>query len=270
MAVPDKPWQLKMFDRALKKKQKLEALRQHLRDLHGKHCLLLTCGDNNGAMNYRIREWGGQWLWAEFEGANIKEIEGLLQEPVIRIDKGTCVLPFTDGSFDCVLTIDCHEHLADPFPLNEELWRITKPGGKVVVTVPNGDNRKLAVRIKRMVGMNKVEYGHTVIGYKFPELRAMLEKPGFRPCAHSSYSKFFTEMLELGINFTYVKILAGRGKVSTEEGTIAPTTQDQFKSVAKTYRLYSALYPFLWLLSQLDALLFFVSGYAVVVEARKA
>ena len=263
------PWQLKMLDKALKKKQKLEALRKHLRHLQKSRCLLITCGDNNGAMNYRIREWGGHWFWAELEDTNIVEMKTLLQEPVVKLDKTTCALPFLDASFDCVLTIDCHEHLADPLPLTRELWRITKPGGKVVITVPNGDSRKLAVRVKHLVGMTKVEYGHVVIGYEIPQLFSMLETSGFEPRASSSYSRFFTEILELGINYTYVKILGKRGKVRVEEGTIAPTSQDQFRSVAKSYRFYSLLYPFLWLVSQLDALLFFVAGHAVVVEARK-
>jgi SAM-dependent methyltransferase len=262
-------WQLKMFDKALKKRQKLAALRRHLQDLGKKRCLLLTCGDNNGAMNYRIREWGGQWTWAELEEPNIKEIESLLQEPVVKVDNSTCKLPFADASFDCVVTIDCHEHLTDPALLNRELCRLTKTGGKVVVTVPNGDHRKLAVRIKHLLGMTKKEYGHVVIGYQVPELRMMLARVGLSPGASSSYSKFFTEMIELGINFIYVKILAKRGKVKVAEGTIAPTTQDQLRSVGKTFKVYSMIYPLLKAVSQLDTLLFFTIGYAVVVEARK-
>jgi SAM-dependent methyltransferase len=263
------PWQLAMFNKVLKKRQKIDTLRKHFQDLQGEHCLLITCGDNNGAMNYHIRTWGGQWTWAELEDSNVQEIASLLGEPVVELDKSTCKLPFLDASFDCVLTIDCHEHLVDPLLLNKELCRVTKPGGKVVVTVPNGNERKLAVRIKHMIGMTKTEYGHVVVGYEIPTLQAMLEKVGLKPCTSSSYSKFFTEMLELCINFTYVKILATKSKAHVEEGTIAPTSQEQLKSIAKTYKLYSLAYPLLWIIAQFDALLFCATGYAVVVEARK-
>jgi SAM-dependent methyltransferase len=263
------PWQLMMLDKALKKRQKLAALKKHLRDLPGNRCLLLTCGDNNGAMNYRIREWGGDWVWAELEDAHIRTIEKLLEEPVVAVNKADCRLSFSDAAFDCVVTIDCHEHLQDPQILNAELSRVTKPGGKVIVTVPNGNRRKLAVRIKELVGMTQSEYGHVVLGYEIPDLRSMLDKVGLKPHASSSYSKFFTEMIELVINFIYVKILARRGKTIAEEGTIAPTTQEQFKSVDKTYKIYSIMFPFLWTVSQLDRLLHFSTGYAVIVEARK-
>ena len=263
------PWQLAMLDRALKKRQKLAALKKHLKDLPGNRCLLLTCGDNNGAMNYRIREWGGDWLWAELEDAHIRTIEELLQEPVVAVSKADCRLSFADAAFDCVVTIDCHEHLKDPQLLNAELSRVTKPGGKVIVTVPNGNRRKLAVRIKEFVGMTQSEYGHVVIGYEILALRSMLEKVGLKPHSSSSYSKFFTEMIELGINFMYVKILARKGQVVVDEGTIAPTSQEQFNSVNKTYKIYSIMFPFLWTVSQLDRLLHFSTGYAVIVEARK-
>lgn len=263
------PWQLAMLDKALKKRQKLAALKKHLRDLPGNRCLLLTCGDNNGAMNYRIREWGGDWVWAELEEAHIKTIEALLQEPVVAVNKEDCRLLFPDASFDRVVTIDCHEHLKDPNLLNKELSRVTKADGRVIVTVPNGNRRKLAVRIKEFVGMTQSEYGHVVIGYEIPALRSMLQKVGLKPHSSSSYSKFFTEIIELGINFVYVKILATKGTVVVDEGTIAPTSQEQFNSVNKTYKIYSIMFPFLWTVSQLDKLLHFSTGYAVIVEARK-
>jgi hypothetical protein len=76
-------------------------------------------------------------------------------------------------------------------------------------------------------------------------------------------------MIELGINFVYVKILASKGTVVADEGTIAPTTQEQFNSVNKTYKIYSIMFPFLWTVSQLDRLLHFNTGYAVIVEAHK-
>jgi hypothetical protein len=117
--------------------------------------------------------------------------------------------------------------------------------------------------------MTQSEYGHVVIGYEIPALRSMLQKVGLKPHSSSSYSKFFTEMIELGINFMYVKILARKGKVVVDEGTIAPTSQEQFNSVNKTYKIYSIMFPFLWTVSQLDKLLHFSTGYAVIVEARK-
>jgi SAM-dependent methyltransferase len=265
----ERPWQLRMFDKTLKKKMKIEHLKVHLGPLEGKNCFMVTCGDNNGAMNYHLRNAGGKWTWADFEETAVNQIEELLKEPVTPLDKHRCSIPFSDESFDCVVVIDCHEHLVDPLPFTKELWRITKKGGKIVVSVPNGDEDMLGVKIKNWIGMTKEKYGHIVTGYDIPELGELLQKANLTPVASKSYSKFFTEMLELIVNFAYVMILSKRGDVKVEEGTIAPSTKDQLKSVEKTYKFYRLVYPVFRLISTLDALLFLTKGYAVVMEARK-
>ncbi|MBI2837408.1 MAG: methyltransferase domain-containing protein [Acidobacteria bacterium] len=264
------PWQIKMFNKSLKKRMKVATLAGHLRSVGDKRCLLLTCGDNNGAMNYQIRKLGGAWTWADMEGHSIPDMESLLGEKVLHLPlEDGRKWPIEDGAFECVVAIDCHEHLDAPKALNLELARITRPGGTLIVTTPNGNERKLAVRIKHMVGMTKEKYGHKVVGYDIPDHERMLSDVGLRPVASSSYSRFFTEMLELCINFAYVNLLSKKKEAVVPEGTIAPTTQDQFKSINKTYKIYSMIYPFFWLASKLDYLLLFTRGYAVVVEARK-
>lgn len=45
-------------------------------------------------------------------------------------------LPFVDNSFDLVATLDVLEHLEDDRQALKEIWRVLKPEGKVVFTVP--------------------------------------------------------------------------------------------------------------------------------------
>ncbi len=263
------PWQLKMFNRSLKKKMKVAALAGHFPALADRDCLLVTCGDNNGAINYKLRALGGRWTWADFETQGIPGMEELLGEPVVKLDGQTSRLPFPDGSFDLVVSIDVHEHLNDPLPVTRELARVTRAGGTVIVTTPNGNEKKLAVRIKKAIGMDAKAYGHRRTGFDIPDLRQLTEAAGLTYRRGSSYARFFTEMLELAINFLYVKVLAGKSAAPVEAGTIAPVNQGQLNSVKKSYRLYSLLYPFLWLISRLDFLIAFTRGYAVVIETVK-
>jgi ubiquinone/menaquinone biosynthesis C-methylase UbiE len=46
-----------------------------------------------------------------------------------------------DNSIDLVLSIGVLEYLADPASHLKELARVTKPGGSIILTVPNGSNR---------------------------------------------------------------------------------------------------------------------------------
>jgi SAM-dependent methyltransferase len=262
------PWQLLMFSRTLKKKLRLAALRQILGGpLPGQRCLLVTCGDNNGAINYLVREQGGQWSWADCEEKSLAEMAALLGEAVTHVQPGR--LPYQDGQFDCVVTIDVHEHLGDPEAFTREVRRVLTPGGRAVVTVPGGDQRKLVNRLKSAVGMTRERYGHVRDGFSVAELQALLRRAGIEPARELTFSRFFTELIELGINYAYVKRLAKKSAVVVSEGTIAPATADQLRSVQKVYRLYSAIYPFVWLVSQLDRLLFFTAGYVVLVEGRR-
>ncbi len=261
------PWQLQMFRRTLKKRQKLRALLDMAGSLDEQRCLLVTCGDNNGALNWHFKQAGGRWEWVDAEEDSAAQIAAVTGDPVHPMDKANPALPFPENTFDLVISIDVHEHLEAPLALNWEITWVLKPGGRAVVTTPNGDPAKLATRVKGWIGMGPEVYGHLVIGYDIPALESQLQDVGLEPYASASYSRFFTEMLELLINFAYVKVLS-RGKA--QPGQIAPQTDEALRKVQKTYRLYSLIYPALWLVSRLDALLFFSRGYAVVVAARKA
>jgi len=256
-----------MFSKTLKKQQKLRLLRSQIGDTAGKRCLLVTNGDNNGAMNVHLRRHGGAWTWVENEEAHIAEMEELLGDPVLHGSAER--IPVPDASFDVVVTIDVHEHLDDCSTFNRELRRVVRPGGTVVVTTPNGDAWKPVTVVKNLVGMTKEKYGHKVIGYSVAEHRRMLTEVGLEPVAAGSYSKFFTESVELAINFAYVMVLSNRGGRKVEQGVIAPSSGEQLKSVEKQYRAYSAAYPILNAVSKLDALLAPFTGYAVSVVARR-
>ena len=267
----EQPWQLRLFSMTLKKKQKLDLLLRLLGTPGpAEQLLLLTNGDNNGAMNYVFRERGGRWTWGEFEETPIPEMQAFLGEPVVHVS--TARLPFDAGAFDAVVVIDVHEHLEDPSALNRELWRVVRPGGRLIVTTPNGDSGKPAVRIKNMLGMTKETYGHVRDGYTIPELRAMLSPLGFAPVADGHYSNFFTEMVELAINVAYVKVLNRKKTSGADHGhaAIAPSSADQVRKVGKTLKLYRFIYPFARAASSLDILLNpFRVGYAVAVGFRK-
>lgn len=266
---PVEVWQLQMFRYSLKKQQKLAAILNILGNVEGQQCLLMTCGDNNGALNWHFKQHGGHWSWVDAEADSIAQIGDLTGDPVIEMDKDRPSLPFPDDSFDVVITIDVHEHLQNTQAVNREIARIVKPGGRVILSTPNGNRYKLANRLKRLIGMRPEDYGHVVIGYDIPDLQQQLRQVGLKPGASDSYARFFTEMVELVINFAYVKVLSRRSKASVKQGQIAPQNKDQLKSVEKSYKIYARVYPIFWAISRLDWLVRFRRGYAVIVEGWK-
>jgi 2-polyprenyl-3-methyl-5-hydroxy-6-metoxy-1,4-benzoquinol methylase len=260
------PWQIEMFRRSIKKQQKLRALLELLGETTDKTCLLVTCGDNNGALNWHLRKHGGEWTWADVSGENNDQISRLLSEPVHAFKEDS--FPVPGGHFDCVVSIDVLEHLKQDQPFLKELRRVLKPDGTALVTVPNGDEKLLANKIKWRFGMTPEVYGHTRAGYTIPQLSEALRKSGLEPKETGGYSRFVTEMIELVINFSYVRVLAKK-RGGAQPGHIAPVSATELKTHGLAYRMYSLIFPIAWIISLLDHLLPVGTNNAVIVSARK-
>jgi len=263
------PWQLQMYRKSLKKRQKVELLQRLAGSTQGKRCLLISGHDNNGAMNHEFRAGGGTWSWGQVYPQGIAEMSEFLGDPVAHIDIDR--FPYADHSFDLVIVIDVHEHFAGLEGLNREIARVVAPGGMAIVTTPNGDTRLPVAALKRVIGMGPATYGHVVQGYRVCDLQQMVTSVGLKPQGSGGYSRFFTEFAELVINFAYVKVLAKKKEhPPAMEGTIAPTSRKELEAVRKEYRMYSLIYPFMYLFSLLDKLIPGRGGYAVAVSARKS
>jgi SAM-dependent methyltransferase len=48
-----------------------------------------------------------------------------------------CALPFASDAFDVVISSECIEHTLDPRAAVREIHRVTRPGGLLLITVPN-------------------------------------------------------------------------------------------------------------------------------------
>jgi SAM-dependent methyltransferase len=265
----DTPWQLQMYAKSLKKRQKVDLLKRLLGPVDaGKRCLLISGHDNNGAMNWHFRAAGGKWSWGQVYPQGIGEMAEFLGDPVAHVDINR--FPYPDEAFDVVIVIDVHEHFADLTGINREIRRVLAPGGLAIITTPNGETRLPVAALKRVIGMGPATYGHVVQGYRVRELEGMFRSVDMRPVANGGYSRFFTELAELAINFGYVKVLARKKEhPPVMEGTIAPTSRRELEAVRKEYRMYSLIYPFMYLFSLFDKLIPGRGGYAVAVSARK-
>jgi SAM-dependent methyltransferase len=263
------PWQLQMYHKSLKKRQKVDLLLKLMGPIKNERCLLISGHDNNGAMNYYFRAAGGTWSWGQVYEDGIAEMSEFLGDPVahVPIDR----FPFADNAFDVLIIIDVHEHFSDLKGLNSEIARVVAPGGLAIITTPNGDTRLPVAVFKRYVGMGPEIYGHVVQGYRVNELQQMMKSINMKPVGWGGYSRFFTEFAELAINLAYVKILAKKkDHPEVMTGTIAPTSKKEMAAVQKEYRMYSLIYPFMYLFSLLDKLIPGRGGYAVAVSARKS
>jgi SAM-dependent methyltransferase len=54
-------------------------------------------------------------------------------------------LPIPEGSLDLILCLDVLEHLFDPWKVARSLQKLLKPGGHLIISLPNIQNRKILI-----------------------------------------------------------------------------------------------------------------------------
>lgn len=251
------PWALRLFRKSVLKQRKLAELQRSLGPTEGRRCLDL--GSDNGVVSLLLRRAGGHWASADLTEEAVGSIRALVETDVHRVD--SAALPFADASFDAVAVVDMLEHAPDEAAFVRELFRVTRPGGLLVVNTPHL-KRSLLRRLRHAIGQTDEKHGHLRPGYTEEGLRALLEAHGFRFEESRTYSRFFSELVDTAINFGVERL----GKRGSAKGMVV-TGADVAKH-DKAFRLYSAIYPFVWATAQLDRVVP-ASGYMLIATARR-
>lgn len=109
---------------------------------------LLDIGCWAGAFLERVRQAG---LYQELHGVDLVS-EGIerarargFQAQVVDLNRDP--LPFPDSHFDGVTILAVLEHLFDPYAAIREIRRVLRPGGELVIGVPNAASLSNRVRI---------------------------------------------------------------------------------------------------------------------------
>ena len=112
----------------------LEVIRRHFPNPGGLRMLDLTCGA--GSFSARLANLG-----VDVTPMDIEAVTPFYADAGKRVlGDANLALPFPDGAFDAVVTIEGIEHLENPAFFMRECARVTKPGGMVFLSTPNVDS----------------------------------------------------------------------------------------------------------------------------------
>jgi len=263
--VESRPWQLEIARRSLKKREKIDLIEKRIFVRPSDRCLDLGCAQ--GILSWFLRKKGGTWIHADLDAANLRTSRDLIGSGLVHM--GIPDLPFGTAAFDRVFCLDFLEHVEDDRRTLSEIARVLKPGGALVLIVPRTGPFILMQKIRPAVGLKLEFYGHRREGYAPSEIRTMLGRAGFRLVRQTTYSRFFTELLELVLNALYVNFFSAKPEARLRDGHIRPATPGEFAAQGKAFRIYKIAYPLFRLYAKLDVLLSFQRGYALMVWAEK-
>jgi ubiquinone/menaquinone biosynthesis C-methylase UbiE len=251
-------WALELFRRSVLKQRKLAELERSLGKTEGQRCLDL--GSDNGVVSLLLRRRGGEWASADLTDQAVASIRELVGTNVFRFDGER--LPFDDASFDRAVVVDMLEHVRDDVAFVAELHRVIRPGGWLVVNTPHFKRTPLR-RLRHALGQTDEKHGHLRPGYTVERLRELLHDR-FTLESARTYSRFFSELVDTLQGFALERL----GKKGSAKGMVV-TGQDVARHRGKL-RLYSLLYPLVWLVTRLDALIPWSSGYMLIATARRS
>lgn len=267
------PWQIQIFQKSLKKKEKVRLLEGLIAPGAHQRCLEIGCA--KGTISYFLRQRGGAWTHADLDEANVASAVKLLGPNVVQFgDEG---LPFPDDCFDAVVVLDYLEHVDDDEFCLDEVDRVLAPGGTLYLSTPREGGVLNA--IKPRIGLPLEAYGHVREGYRMEDLRSRLGTRDFRVDYEGFYAHFFTEALEMVLNGAFVLLdkLKGARKPSgsagadkPRDGHIVPSGEAEMKKHAKQLKLYGLIYPVFRAIALLDHLVPARFGYALMLRARRS
>ncbi len=260
----EEPWQLSVSKRSLKKMEKVRVLTGYA----GGQGRFLEVGCDKGVVGYYLRKKGGWWVSVDADRQNVRDTMALLKENVVMVDEG--VSAFGAGVFDRIFCVDFLEHIEDDEACLRHLREALKDDGELLVTVPHWDAGMPLNRWAYRLGFKKEFYGHVRDGYSESGLREKLEKTGFEPFESRSFCRFFTEGIELMLNYVYQFVLKKKAIHEGIKGNIAPRTKEDVSRHRLSMTLYRCLFPFLKIVSLLDRLIPKSRGYILLIRARKA
>jgi SAM-dependent methyltransferase len=264
MSQPKPRWAVALFNRSVLKQAKYRRVVELLEDPTGKTSLDL--GADNGIISYMLRQLGGRWYSADLDPGAVASIRELVRDDVYQLNGS--VTPFPDRTFDQIVIVDFLEHITDDRGFVRELERILKPHGVVIINVPHDKPHSLLNRFRHHIGLTDEWHGHVRPGYTLGGLRRLLE-PYFEIERATTYSRAFSELVDTALNGAYEAVRRlKRGAVVSGKGTVI--TRGDVEKHKKEFLVLSTLYPVLWAMAKMDALLPLQSGYKLIVRARRS
>ena len=96
---------------------------------------ILDAGGGTGRVSESFRGQAGRIVVADLSVGMLRQAQR--KNGLQVVNSHTEALPFADASFERVVMVDALHHVCDHQETANELWRVLKPGGKILIEEPD-------------------------------------------------------------------------------------------------------------------------------------
>lgn len=148
----------------------------------------LGCGD--GDYSIKLQELGFEVIAADLDVERFRYKDKIN----FKVCDATKILPFSDNSFDYVLSTELIEHVRNPYSVIKEIYRVINKDGKFILSTPNILSLKSRIRylfegcyeyfreppLDQAKNPKEVIYNLHLIPWRYHELEYLLTDSGFK------------------------------------------------------------------------------------------
>ncbi|MFC1467202.1 class I SAM-dependent methyltransferase [Verrucomicrobiota bacterium] len=251
-------WHEKLFARSVRRKEKLQRLKESLGSICNQRCLLISGGDAMIARN--LRQNGTVW---EVLGINEKAVTGLRQILDDEVKQfAELPLPYEDNSFDTLIIADALECVPQDYDFIKDCHRVLKSDGRLIITV--GCMRSFGVirGLNQLVGQRDEQAGRLRPGYASRQLFDIL-KDGFDVPGITRYSGFFSAFAGVFASLAARLVVAPCYEIPPEQ-----VDQYLFYKYRHLNVLVGVGYAFMLLAAGLDKISGFLPRYNLIAKTK--
>ncbi|MBP7274836.1 MAG: methyltransferase domain-containing protein [Kiritimatiellae bacterium] len=225
---------------------------KHLEDMLGplRNLTGLDLGGWGGALSAELRRRGGAWTSMDAPGPAFESLRKRCGDeriyPIERLQ-----LPFADQSFDVVIVVDLLQHARDEDALVQELHRVLRPAGQLIIQVPRLRSGSVVSACRRLLRIQDPWASRLRAGYTPRQLFAVL-KNGFDVQDARSYGRPWSHLFDLALRAAAVRRSGIEGAV-----------YEAWAELARTWM------PAAWAARVLDAPLLLSRGHRLLVRAKR-
>lgn len=142
---------------------------------------LLDVGGGTGRISFMLRDSVKSIVIADSSFGMLSQADN--KKSFIIVCSNSEELPFKDDSFERVIMVDALHHVYDYRVTAEELWRVVKPGGRIVIEEPNihAMQVKITAIVEKLALMRSHFVSPLVISnsFSYPNAKTHIETEGF-------------------------------------------------------------------------------------------